>query len=351
MVIRICGSCREEASNPKRCSGCRNIWYCSTRCQTENWRYHPADTVYHIALACYEDLIPVDAQTRIDYGFDKASRVLGPEGETMMCGLWKGIFVFFDIDTKEVRTWRKEGKLVEGIRERFETILEHNRGAYCPWFLQRQWLLDGIPADESKSHQNAVSSADQDSPQDIRRKHATLPLDRATCHALYFCLDLWLKFGFVAATCQGEELEFGRKYMQLIRLCTFDEFCLAFETSSIPALFERCGLSMSHSHMFLDVMASSPRSYKSVWLLKQYIDQRACSGPSDEPDLFSAARLDYSFANCKNALDQKLLDDLYRKLLSESRASPPWATCRMHQGPAPGVRETICKARPVLDQV
>ena len=354
MVARICGGCHEEASNPKRCSGCKNIWYCSTRCQTEHWCFHvfdcktgkPVDTVYHLARACYRDVVPVDVQTRIDYGFDKASQVLGPEGEMMMCGLWRGIFVALDIDAKEVRKWRREGRLVERIKENFETVPERNRGAYYPWFLQHQWLLDGTPVDESRAHQNAVASADRmlrdgwifaggppnDSPDDIRRKLAALPRERASCHALYFCLvsgahpnpgqDLWLEFGFVAATCQGEELEFGRRYMHLIKLCTFGQFCTAFETSSIPALFEHCGLSMSRYPSFLDIMAGSPRSNKSVWDLKHYLDQRACSGSGDKLEPVVSAAMDYGFFNCKNELDRTLLDDLYGKLLSGSRANP-----------------------------
>ncbi|TBU58668.1 hypothetical protein BD310DRAFT_948575 [Dichomitus squalens] len=266
---------------------CRNIWYCSAElCQRRHWRFHifdckrekPIDTAYHLARACYADLEPIDAQTRIDYGFDKASRILGPHAETMICGLWIGVFVVHNVDAKEVRKWRKEGRLVEGIKETYEL-------------------------DEMRAHQYGLDAT-----------------DKMLC-------DGW--FGFVAAMDPGEEMQYARKYKELIELCTFNEFSAAYETSSIPALFDRYEVdtsvvhfAMNHSPLFLDVMFGSPRSYKSVWVLKQYIDQLICAEPDDVLEPVPSAAVDYGFFKCRNALDRKLLDDLYRRLFSERDADP-----------------------------
>ncbi|EJF62170.1 hypothetical protein DICSQDRAFT_161066 [Dichomitus squalens LYAD-421 SS1] len=342
--------------------GCRNIWYCSADCQRRHWRFHifdckrekPIDTAYHLARACYADLEPIDAQTRIDYGFDKASRILGPHAETMICGLWIGVFVVHNVDAKEVCKWRKEGRLVEGIKETYERNSEGwTQGAYYPWFLQHQWLLDGTPVDEMRAHQYGLDAADKmlcdgwvyaggssnDTAEDIRRTLATLPRDRAECHRLYALLisgahpnpsiSMWLSFGFVSAMDPGEEMQYARKYKELIELCTFNEFSAAYETSSIPALFDRYEVDtsvvhfpMNHSPLFLDVMSGSPRSYKSVWVLKQYIDQLICAEPDDVLEPVPSAAVDYGFVKCRNALDRKLLDDLYRRLFSERDADP-----------------------------
>ena len=71
------------------------------------------DTAYYLARACRERESPVDAQTRGDYGFDKALRTLGSTGEDTLLGLWREIIVHAAVPAQEVRKWRKEGRIVQ----------------------------------------------------------------------------------------------------------------------------------------------------------------------------------------------------------------------------------------------
>ncbi|RPD67486.1 hypothetical protein L227DRAFT_25649 [Lentinus tigrinus ALCF2SS1-6] len=124
----------------------------------------------------------------------------------------------------------------------------------------------------------------------------------------------WLTFGFVA----GHELRYSRSYAELIRCCTFEEPREAYEASSIPALFARHGIvSVARDRLFLDVMSGSPIVFKSVWSLKQYVDQVASASPDQPPLPEPAVMCDYGFGNCKNAEEWKLLDELYKKLFAK----------------------------------
>lgn len=69
-----------EEANLKRCSGCQNVYYCSTACQNYDWVYHIFDcnprrqinTADYLARAVREDVLPVHPQTCEDYGFNRA---------------------------------------------------------------------------------------------------------------------------------------------------------------------------------------------------------------------------------------------------------------------------------------
>ena len=155
MVGRVCAGCREEAPNRKRCSSCRKVWYCSTRCKTENLKFHifdckrgkPISTVYHLARDIWRDTIPDHRQTRIDYGFEKAEMILGGDAQNKLCGLYRGLLVYRGVTELELEKWQKEGRLMQGIKATFETIPPEGRGSYYPWLLEHQYLLDGSPLD------------------------------------------------------------------------------------------------------------------------------------------------------------------------------------------------------------
>ena len=130
MVTHECATCETVSENARRCSGCHRAWYCSTACQERNWPIHifdcrpnkPINSVYHLARACYRDLVPIDHQTRKDYGFEKAEALLGGESGSMLLGLYQGVFNVLSTPPKEVRRWKEEGKLSSGIKDAFATV-------------------------------------------------------------------------------------------------------------------------------------------------------------------------------------------------------------------------------------
>ncbi|KAJ2973210.1 hypothetical protein NUW54_g12106 [Trametes sanguinea] len=341
----------------KRCSGCRKTWYCRQACQKEHWIFHifdcklgqPISTVYHLARACRRNLIPVDSQTRKDYGFDKAGQAFGGKGESNLLGVYIGLFIYLDIPPQEVRKWRDEGRLIAGIKEVFEEIPPHARGGYYPWLMQNQFILDdSFTLDpkqvEDRARQTAVSNflaawariggIPKDATYDqIVHETNRWPTHKRSCWHLYTMfagrcrpspnLDAWRKFGFVSARFPGEELDFAREYDALLDRCTFDEFHAAYVASSIPDLFLRYGLQeLPHNAHFCDVMADSPRSVKTVWELKNYIDILVSSDALSRPQPSPPLTADYGYVNCRTPEERTLLDEAYKRLFMETSADP-----------------------------
>ncbi|TFK79818.1 hypothetical protein K466DRAFT_592191 [Polyporus arcularius HHB13444] len=348
-----CAWCGEESPDMKRCSGCRKIAYCSPKCQKDQWPAHifdckvnkPISTVYYLSRDIRNDVIPVDGQTRIDYGFDKASKTLRGDSENNLLSLYKGLFML-GVTEKELRKWQSEGTLVENIKKTYEALPPENRGGYYPWFLQHQDLLDGSPVDPNRATQVSIESnlamwrkgwaymGGSPNATELQMKAglSALSPERTACFMFVSValsskrpnpfLPSWLTFGFVSTNCGGAEIGLGGLYQDLVKRCTFDEFCTAYETSTIPALFESKGLG-KRDRLFCDVMSGSPHSCKSVWHLKHYIDKVVSSKPGSEHVPSPEAGYDYGYNNCKGIVDWKLLDDLYTKLFAENSGADP----------------------------
>ncbi|EIW61185.1 uncharacterized protein TRAVEDRAFT_117980 [Trametes versicolor FP-101664 SS1] len=227
------------------------------------------------------------------------------------------------------------------------------RDACYAWFLDHLDLLDGSPVDKAQANEFGTRSVEEatrkawikagGSPDDdfktIRAKIKALPCHVQECHDFYALVahgvhprpefSSWLVFGFVAGMDREDEYWIGRWYARLVNRCTFDAFAAAYQTSSLIKLGEEhevnlpCPLSSSAKSFFRDVMTASPREFKTVWYLKQYIDQLRVVDPSEPPVLANrGARADYGFANCRDALEQKLLDELYTKYFAYPDANP-----------------------------
>ena len=67
----------------------------------------------------------------------------------MLIFLYQGLFKYFEINPKIVLTWKREGILIQEMKEVFEGIPPQNRGQYYPWFLEYQDLLD--PSQETST--------------------------------------------------------------------------------------------------------------------------------------------------------------------------------------------------------
>ncbi len=326
--------------------------YCSEKCQKEAWPSHifdcqpgqPINTAYRLYKACLQDAIPTDEETREDYGFTKAARTMGGRSKTMLGGLYAGLFFFgARIPPKDVHKWRLKGQLVQKIKDSFEPLPPDVRGLYYPWFLEHQSVLEvAVPDDELiVDHTSSIirsawikaGGSPSDSLNVIDTKIRGLSPPRQACHILYRGFsdsghpnpvqDQWIDFGFVATLNSTEECDLGVAYQALARVCTFEEFCVAHESSSIPTLFERYGLQCTLH--FRDVMAHSPYTRKSVWDLKHYVDKLKAGTPGDDTSEVTPVRsvtADYGYMNCRKDGDGKLLDTAYKRYFAHALADP-----------------------------
>ncbi len=344
----------------KRCVACRKVAYCSKSCQQEHWSEHifdcktskPISTVYYLRRDLRNDVLPVNAQTRIDYGFDKAGKTLSGDSEWRLFGLFQGLFAS-GVAEKELRTWQSERTLVENIKKTYEALPAGSRGVCYAWFLQHQNLLDGSPLEMDRSAQKCLEShlarwrdswayiggSPNITDHELRASVSTmLPLVQQTCFLFvssvrFRCrpnptMSEWLVFGFACVDSVGDAMELGELYRDLTKRCTFDEFCTAYKTSSIPALFDSKGLGEFLDPRFRDAMSGSPRVWKSVWQLKHYIAQLVSAKPESPPKPTRDVSRDYGYNNCKNPAESKLLDDLYIKLFAENSGVDP---LRLHE--------------------
>ncbi|KAI0031652.1 hypothetical protein K488DRAFT_51681 [Vararia minispora EC-137] len=326
------------------CASCRRVRYCSKQCQERAWTRHifsckpgiSIKTAYILARAVSADLLPSDVQTRIDYGFTNA---LTWKQESNLLGIYAGLIKYMNISPRVIHGWRVRGVLVQEIINAYEGIPASSRGGYYPQFLQNTHFLhvnraqlDGrIKLTHFKRAAwaflgQSLSSSDGE----IGVYFRTLPTRAKQCFLFYGSLcaqeypgpgRIWVGFGFCAAKDLHEEHQLARDYYQLIHLCTFDEFCSATSSCSLPDLFEAHGITSS-----LELLNKVCRSAReSVWDLKEYITLVYEYGidADAEPVLpIPSIFMDYGFMNCTDAKEEKMLQELYKKYLSLSMTDP-----------------------------
>ncbi|KAI0737744.1 hypothetical protein C8Q80DRAFT_302116 [Daedaleopsis nitida] len=357
-----CPSCKKPPGNMRRCSGCKKVSYCGAACQQSHWFLHifdcqpgkPISTVYYLARAIHHGTVPVDAQTRMDYGIEKAQQLVDGSAGRMLCGLYKGLIHHHQVPLKTLRQWQKDKRLVEEIKAIYEPLTLKNRGVYYPWFLRHQHVLNGRSLDEHTADRLAdetihnswratwrviYGAGSEPSLDDIIAQRARYSFEQFACFDLYALLlskfvpppstPLWKLFGFVAALDTGDETEIGRKYERLMyHQCPFDEFSAACASRTIPALFVRHGVTWAPQDAALkarfdDAMSGDLRATKSVWDLKHYVDRLVCAYPDEAPPpLPPSVWRAYGFTNCRNASEQELLKKLYMQLFQNQRTDP-----------------------------
>lgn len=319
-----------EYLGTRRCASCKKAWYCSTKCQKRDWMFHIFDcntkghirTAHHLARACRQDLAPTDQQTLSDYGFDK---VHDAEGMSNLLGLYQGLFIIhkYELEPRELDRWLKEGSLVEHIKETFEGIPEASRGGYYPWFLANQWVLDGSPEPDTHSVQGVVERMENKLWEflghDRKLQFSAWPRERKVCASLYRSLlsdhhpgpyntpDEYIGFGFCVARDMYIEMSISRLYIALIRRCSFEEFCEAYESSSLIAFMESEGITDRHSlpRHFEHIMQSRATN-ESVWDLKQFIYG------GEMVELIPSVKVDYGFMHCRSPEDITALTTVYK---------------------------------------
>jgi hypothetical protein len=277
----------------------------------------------------------------LDYGFATADR----ETTIKLLGLYIGLLDPHRLGVKPytLHKWRVRGTLVENIKKEFEKIPEASRGGYYPWFLQNQDVISGklTPEQREKKLEMEVEESIRrawgfigrpsvSSMEEIDRWRRSASHKVNGCFILYTMLlsgtrpgptlaELWISFGFCACTSQEAESDLTFRYQALIEKTTFDDFCAAYASSSLPSLFNKHGLAITDPYV-LDLL-SSPHFRKSVWDLKTYVEIKTINSPEDtavQPE--NSVRVDYGFINCKTAEDHKMLFDVYKGffLLQES---------------------------------
>jgi hypothetical protein len=337
-MVHLCRNCDKPST--RRCSGCKipTARYCSEKCQRDLWVLHifecnpkkPINTAYHLARAVYRDRFPDDPQTCEDYGFEKA---FTPENRSNLLGLYVGLITRVGVSPKTIHRWRQQGTLIEEIKAAFEKRPESN-GAYYPWFLQNQWVLDPMlhpPTDASHEMMARAWRYAGGSPsstgEEIHIATTNWPIHKQECFS--FCAALlsgwhpspdqgiWLKFGFCVCPDEYSEGPLARLYQQLLALCSFDEFYAAYDSSALIALFDAKGLNREREPFrhFEDILAGSPNVNKSVWNLKQYVAVK-------DGGLIPSIAVDYGFFNCKGETEKLELKEVYNQLFSHRDADP-----------------------------
>ncbi|KAF7351656.1 MYND-type domain-containing protein [Mycena sanguinolenta] len=128
--------------------------------------------------------------------------------------------------------------------------------------------------------------------------------------------DCWLDLGFCASQDEAEEGFLDYTYQMLASYCSYDEFFTAYANSTIIQLLDTRGLRGRRIiHPYLeDVLSGSPVVFKSVWTLKQYLEQSR-RGQSDLPP---SVEVDYGFINCTTDSERQDLKDLYTNIFQKT---------------------------------
>lgn len=254
-----------------------------------------------------------------------------------------GLIEYIEIPPKTIHNWRVRGVLVDEIKAAFYNLPEGNRGGYFPWFLKNEHIVaqagKPLPDETLQDRSDAMlvhawrftGGSEKDSLEEIRAAIACKSKEEQDCHLLYTLLlsmwhpspdlDFWLDFGFGACRSQGEEMESGTRYRELINTCTFKEFCDAYRAGRLFDLFRSKGIQVNEHKYLHDLLQGGPTGMrKSVWHLKQSIAHE--SSTKEESNLIPAVIVDYGFMNCKNDSERRQLKRVYKAFFDNRDCDP-----------------------------
>ncbi|KAH9939371.1 uncharacterized protein BXZ73DRAFT_43872 [Epithele typhae] len=340
------------AENPKRCSACREACYCSQKCQQEHWPLHifdckpgqPISTVYYLARAIHNNIVPSDPQTRIDYGFEKIAEHDGRSSEDYLLIVYA--IVLKSVSPQNLRRWQRNGRLAPEIKALFEAMPPETRGGGYKLFLKYERIFDrpddvekGVAHPPADTHMNKLyrdgwihMGGDPKAPQaEIDASIRALSPRARFVHYAYIILfaselpapqmPAWLAFGFVTTSSEREVSELGMAYIELVHYCTFDEFLEAYNEGRMPGLFRQYRVALPKPRVFEAMMGDKPDMFDSVWYLKAHVDILQVSKEDNAERFYDpkpATRCgDYGYDNVRDKAESKLLDELYLELFGK----------------------------------
>lgn len=338
-MVQACNRCGKEMETLRRCKACSRAWYCGERCQKTDWVRHivdckpqrPITTADYLVCAVDSKIIPDDDETCRDYGF---ARVHTRQDVASLSELYREFIGGLGVKAaKKMNTWRLNGTLIEEIHKAYGRFPENKRGPYYAWFLENQ---DVLSTHKSPVTQDMIDSllyswrfiggSPTASHQTMSNAHANMSHDRQVCFGFYdMTLHDWrpplanplhLRMGFLAARCEEDGDRLNGLYGQLINHCSFDEFCAAYTSRTLPSLFAQHSIVLDDPFV-LDLLSGN-LSNKSVWDLKLYVIQPT----SANARLMTSVAADYGFMFCENEEDNEDLKQVYKQVFLRPGADP-----------------------------
>ncbi|KAJ7149221.1 hypothetical protein C8R43DRAFT_505180 [Mycena crocata] len=291
-----CASCGVSAS--VRCSACRKAWYCSKKCQREEWSGHlvdcnpgrPITSADHLRAAVHRKKVPENPEALSDYGFTRVDEM----GGKALLDVYR---VVFDegVHSRDINSWEKLGSLLKEVEKLLKRLETWKTQLVMPWFEAHRYAFDpALPIPQEANPLllavegaqvklwNSVGDFPSQSIGDIRKamnrdwseERLDFFLFRSTLELFHPApsLDTWVDFGFCACHDESEEGFLNVTYQILVGRCSYDEFFEAYNTSTIIDLLD--AKELRGRRMVLpyleDVLSGSPRVFKSVWYLKQH---------------------------------------------------------------------------------
>ncbi|KZT41029.1 hypothetical protein SISSUDRAFT_1126778 [Sistotremastrum suecicum HHB10207 ss-3] len=337
-----CVVCRTPTK--KKCHGCSITPYCSRPCQKKDWMVHvvvchrpgreitTADRLAAIVLAGHAES---EDATLSDYGFVNLSC---REDCVTLCHIYREVFTILDIKPSSLHRWRLEDTLYTNLLKAYEEAGTKVNLAHHAWLRQRSNIFDPATADSpaqlwsrdviSKLATHVVGMAKNSSEIVSMLMMASWPPYMKLCWDFYFIIfsgskptvhkpEPWIKFGF----CVDDKIDavpwegpIQHLYAELIRRCTFEEFCKAFNTSCLVDLMDKHGLkerrlALAGAADFERILSQSPYHIPCVWGLKSLVRYPSEVQPSH---LFP-----FGFANCRTEKDLMHLARVYVTLFTE----------------------------------
>lgn len=130
----------------------------------------------------------------------------------------------------------------------------------------------------------------------------------------------WTHFGFCACHDESEEQFLDLTYKILANRCSFEAFFTAWNTSKLTELRDANGLRGRRIALpyLEDVLSGAPRQFRSVWSLKELVQNTQSSRSHIVPSI----TVDYGFMNCKSDSEYQDLRDLYKCIFERRDANP-----------------------------
>jgi hypothetical protein len=342
----LCASCGVSAS--VRCSACRKVWYCSKKCQENEWSGHlidcypgrPITSADHLRAAVHRQKLPEDLEILLDYGFTCVGEVDGK----ILLDCYQ---VIFDegVRSRDLHQWKESGQLLAQVEKLLQSLDAWKTLHIIHWFNEHRYAFDStmpapdhteagaIMAEKIMAAQvrlwNRVGDFPSHDRDEIYSAIRNWPKPRANFFLFYAMLpfsypgpdwDNWVAFGFCACHDESEEQFLSETYKLLVERCTYDNFLAAYSTSGIIQLLDANDLRGRHMiHPYLeDVLSGSPVMFKSVWYLKKHVQDRT----SVQSDMEPSVRADYRFMFCTSDSEYQDLKGLYKSIFERRDTNP-----------------------------